>query len=393
VSRRLWWATFALAALVVVALAFFALPVVVDAWFHRTTDGRPTTTSARAQALHARLFIADLHADTLLWPRDPLRRHSWGHVDLPRLVDGNVALQVFSVVNHVPLGAGDVDNRPGPDVLAPLAIAQRWPIAAWTSPFERVRHQVLRFDEAVKQAGGRLVAVRERNDLARLEALRIESRASGRPVPVGAVLALEGADFLADDPRRLAWLRDAGFRIVGLAHLLDTRLGGSAQGQRRGGITEAGARIMAEIRQLRLLPDLAHSSAAVIADVLARFPGPVLISHTGLASTCAGPRNLDDDTARAVARAGGLIGIGFWPAAVCGEAVDAIVAAIRHGIEVVGVDHIAIGSDFDGSVTAPFAVDGLARLTDALLDAGLEEEAIARVMGGNVLRLLRLALP
>ena len=125
----------------------------------------------------------------------------------------------------------------------------------------------------------------------------------------------------------------------------------------------------------------------------ARFPGPVLVSHTGLAGTCAGPRNLDDETVRAIAQAGGLIGIGFWPAAVCGETVEAIVTAIRHGIEVAGLDHIALGSDFDGSVTVPFAADGLARLTEALLGAGLSEDAIAQVMGGNALRWLRSALP
>ena len=387
------FATAALAGIVAVTLAVLALPVGLDAVFHRATDVRTRVISARAQALHAQFFVADLHADSLLWPRDPLRRHGWGHVDVPRLADGNVALQVFSVVNQVPFGARNAGNRPAFDVLVPLAMAQGWPLDSWTSPSGRVRHQTRRFDDAVARSGGRLFRVRDRGDLARLERARVDARAAGRTPPVGAMLALEGADFVADDPKRLEELRDAGFRIIGLAHLLDTRLGGSAQGAEQGGLTRAGDEALAAIRRMGLIPDLAHSSVAVIREVLERHPGAVVVSHTGLAATCPGPRNLDDETIRIIARAGGLVGIGFWPSAVCGQTVDAVVTAIRHGIDVAGADHIALGSDFDGSVTAPFAVEGMARLTEGLIAAGVGESEISRVMGGNVLRFLRLSLP
>ena len=375
-------------------LAFLALPMVLDAWFHRLTEsGVGETTGAAAATLHEELTIADLHADSLLWPRDLLTRHWRGQVDVPRLHDGHVALQVFSVVTSVPLAWGEHREVDGLDLTGLLAAGQGWPWRTWGSPFERALYQASRLDRAAVDSGARILRIRQRSDLARLELARDEARVRGLLPPVGAVLALEGAGSVAGQPERLERLFAAGFRIIGLVHLTDNALGGSSQGRRREGLTPQGHQALTTMRELGLIPDLAHGSPALIRDVLATSPGPVLVSHTGLAATCPGDRNLDDALVRAIAAAGGLIGIGFWPAAVCGETIADIVRAIRHAITVAGIDHVALGSDFDGSVTAPFDASGLERLTGALLDSGLSREDVARVMGGNVLRFLRFALP
>src|SRR6185436_3772809 len=104
--------------------------------------------------------------------------------------------------------------------------------------------------------------------------------------------------------------------------------------------------------------------------------------------TCDNQRNLSDAQRRGVAATGGVVGIGYWETAVCGDDPAAIARAIAHAVRVAGADHVGLGSDFDGAVTTPFDTAGLAELTQALLDAGLDETTLGKVMGGNAVRVL-----
>ena len=142
-----------------------------------------------------------------------------------------------------------------------------------------------------------------------------------------------------------------------------------------------------------MLVDLAHASAATIDDVLAVAARPVVVSHTGVRGTCDNNRNLSDEQLRKIAAKGGVIGIGYWDAATCGTDARAVARAVRHAANVVGVEHVALGSDFDGAVTEPFDTTGVVLVTDALLEEGFTEEEVGAVLGGNVFRLLAETLP
>ena len=142
-----------------------------------------------------------------------------------------------------------------------------------------------------------------------------------------------------------------------------------------------------------MLVDVAHASAATIDDVLAMATRPVIASHTGVCGTCDNARNLSDAHVRAIAASGGLVGIGFWPTATGGDDVAAIVRAIRHAVNTGGIDHVGLGSDFDGGVAQPIDATGMVRITDALLDAGYADDEIVAIMGGNALRVLATSLP
>jgi membrane dipeptidase len=142
-----------------------------------------------------------------------------------------------------------------------------------------------------------------------------------------------------------------------------------------------------------MLVDVAHASAATIDDVLAAAARPVVASHTGVRGVCDNARNLSDAHVRGIAETGGVVGIGFWPTACGGDDAASIARSISYAVDVAGVEHVGLGSDFDGAVPVPFDATGLVQLTDALLDAGLDEAAIARVMGGNVRRMLADVLP
>jgi microsomal dipeptidase-like Zn-dependent dipeptidase len=139
--------------------------------------------------------------------------------------------------------------------------------------------------------------------------------------------------------------------------------------------------------------DLAHASEALIDDVLARTPEPVVVSHTGIRATCDSPRNLSDRHIRAVAERGGIIGVGLWETAVCGTGVAPTAAAMRHVADLVGVEHVALGTDYDGTVSVPFDATGLPLLTEALLEEGFTPREVELIMGENVVRVLRRTLP
>lgn len=370
------------------ALGFFALPSFLDYRMNSTADRGPYQASAAAQALHRQLWIADLHDDALLWQRDPLQRHSYGHADLPRLLDGNVGLQVFAAVTKTPRGLNYTSNAADSDNITPLVIAQRWPRATWNSLLQRALYQSERLHQAERDSQGLLHIVRSREELRQTLARRNPEQPT-----LAAILATEGLHPLEGKLENVDTLFDAGYRIAGLTHFFDNELGGSAHGLVKGGLTPFGREVVKRLEQRHMLIDLAHASKPMIDDVLAMATRPLLVSHTGVAGTCPGPRNLSDEHLRRIAAGGGLIGIGYWDGAVCATSVDAIVEAIRYSVDLIGVEHVALGSDFDGTIHAPFDTSGLVLLTDGLLKAGFSAEQITAIMGGNVQRLLLQYLP
>jgi len=378
------------ALLIAGALGFFFL-FVADETDRRANTRIPRTPPAVSEAarrLHRRLLVADLHADTLLWNRDPRQRSRRGHVDVPRLIEGNVALQAFTVVTKSPRHLNIESNDDRSDNITLLAMAEHWPAATWFSLKERALHQARRLDGVAARSGGRLTVVRSR---AELDAYLRRRRAEGG-ITAG-LLGLEGAHALEGDLANVDALFEAGFRMIGLVHFFDNDLGGSAHGIAKGGLTAKGRELVGRLERRRMLVDLAHASPATVRDAVAVATRPVVVSHTGVKGTCDNVRNLDDEALRGVARTGGLVGIGYWQTAVCGVGGPAVARAVRHAATVMGIDHVALGSDFDGAIAAPFDTTGLVEITDALLAERFSEAEVEKVMGGNVFRLLAETLP
>lgn len=377
---------------VLAALALLALrlivPGVVDQRMNRVVSANHVVVSDSARALHASLLIADLHADQLLWARDPLERATHGHVDLPRMIAGNVALQVFAAVTKTPREMNYDRNTGASDNITLLALAEGWPIAAVTSLRARAIHQSDRLFDAAYRSDGGLMVITDQATLAQF----LATRAAGKEVRAG-LLAIEGLHALDGEFASVDTLYAHGFRMMGLTHFFDNEVAASAHGVTHGGLTPLGRRVIARMEALGIVVDLAHASPQTISETLAMATRPVVVSHTGVAATCPGPRNLTDDQLRAIAANGGVVGIGYWDAAVCTLGAPSIVKAIRHAVTVAGIAHVALGSDFDGATSTPFATDGLAEITQALLEAKFTRDEIAAIMGGNVFRLLQTSLP
>ncbi|HMG36856.1 MAG TPA: dipeptidase [Blastocatellia bacterium] len=367
---------------------FFVVPGEVEKRMNKTLNPPPYEASEQAIELHKKLFVADLHADSLLWNRDLLERGARGHVDIPRLIEGNVALQAFTVVTKSPRNLNYESNTGDTDNVTLLAIAERWPFGAFRSLKQRALYQARKLDDTARKSNGRFIIIRSAADLASY----VERRRHELGLTAG-FLGIEGAHALDGDLANVDVLFDAGFRMMAPTHFFDNDIGGSAHGVNKGGLTDKGREMIRRMEEKKMLLDLAHASPQTIDDALAIAKRPVVVSHTGVKGTCDNTRNLSDEQLKAIAKTGGVVGIGFWDTAVCGTDAKAIAKAIRYATNLIGVEHVALGSDFDGAVTAPFDATGVVEITDALLEEEFSERDIQLIMGGNVLRLLQENLP
>lgn len=383
IRRRIGWAI-VFAVVFIMAVVFGPLPAMVEKRMN-LIDGKPLiVVSARARALHATLTIVDLHADTLMWRRNLNDRARHGHVDLPRLEQGNVALQVLSSVTKSPHGLNYDANGDDSDDLTMLAVAQAQPPRTWFSLAERSLWHAEKLDRQVAKSKGQLVKVRDAQGIDALIAAR-----RGKAVPVGAMLSIEGLHDLEGKAGNLDRLHAAGFRMGSLTHFFDNQLAGSMHGLKKGGLTPFGRRIVARMEDKGMIVDIAHLSHAGVAQVLAMARRPVVSSHGGVQATCKVNRNLSDEEIRGVARTDGVIGIGYWDAAICDTSPRAVARAMRHVRDLVGIRFVALGSDFDGATTTRFDTSQLEQVTQALIDEGFSDDDIRASMGGNALRVLR----
>lgn len=364
------------------------LPGVLERSMNVTLPHAPYVISPQARALHDSLFIVDLHSDSLLWERDLARRSDRGQMDLPRLRQGNVGLQVFSATTKSPSGQNYAQNEADSDRITALAIVQGWPVATWSSLMARAQYQLLKLRALAADKTNNLIHVRTTSDFENL----LTQRAQGKDV-LGVMYLIEGGHPLEGKLDNLNILRNEGLHFVGLTHFFDNELGGSLHGITQAGLTDFGRAVVKRAAALEMTIDIAHASPAVVAQVLALSDRPVILSHGGFKGMCDTPRNLEDSLMIQVAEAGGLIGVGYWDGAVCDATPLGIVRSIRYGIELLGLEHIALGSDYDGTVTTPFDTAELAVLTQTMLDEQFTEQEIRAVMGDNAKRFLLDQLP
>ena len=323
--------------------------------------------SRTARAVHDAALIVDLHADTpKLMARgyDLFRRHEnrpllgrlAGHVDVPRMREGGLKAQFFTcwTFPHPERGCAEDVHRQL-DALCAAAAAHP--------------------DELRLCTGA--AAVRE---------------AAGAAVRLG-LCGIEGGQALEGRLDNLEAFARRGVRYLGLLHFSANAIGRPARGFRARadrGLTPFGVEVVDACARLGVLVDLAHINRRGFLEAVARRPGPLLVSHTGLCGVTPLWRNIDDEQLRAVADSGGCVGVVFAPRYVGGD-LEAVCDHLLHVIDVAGEDVAALGSDWDGMIRpAPGLCDpaGLPWLTEALLRRGLRDTTIHKLLGGNVLRVL-----
>jgi membrane dipeptidase len=322
------------------------------------------SSSAAAQALHASALVVDLHADTVqaldAGARALGERSSRGHVDLPRLRQGGVDVQIFAIY-----------------------------VSPSTPAHGRARADrligVLTRQVAENRNGGAAGGIVPATTVAHIE------RAS-RAGKIASVLSIENGDALGGDVKALDAFYAAGVRIMSLTWNASNALGDGAAGNAHGGLTDLGRTVLRRMNALGIVVDVSHLSEASFWDALKVTRGALVASHSNASGVHRHVRNLTDHQLRAIARRGGVVGVSFVPQFLGGATLAHVLDHIDHMVAVMGVDHVALGSDFDGFSRAPAGIEDVSRLpnlTAGLLARGYSDDAVRRILGANALRVFR----
>ena len=311
------------------------------------------------------MFIMDAHCDTLMDVVDGRRRLAdrgkGGQLDLPRMMEAGVLGQIFAIYvapEYLP-GAGA----------------------------RRALQFVDAFYREIEDNSDKLVFATTGRDVDK-------AREEGK---IASLLSIEGGEALDGRIELLRIFYRLGVRLMTLTWSLRNELGdGAFEGRTGGGLTRFGVQVVEEMDRLGMVVDVSHLSEAGFWDVMKVSKRPVIASHSNSKALCSHPRNLTDEQAKAIAKKGGVIGVNF-AGYFLGEgrrSLAGVVDHMDHLSAVIGPEHVALGSDFDGLPIEQLPdelkdVSGLPRIAEELAARGYSESAIRGIMGENMLRAVR----
>jgi membrane dipeptidase len=351
-----------------------ALLVTAVALLSGTVNAQTTATERdrRVAAIHQRFVFADAHAHPSTFHRANVERIE--SAELARYQRGLIDLVVCNVSSDAAYQGG-YTNRDGSRVDR-LRGNDAYPL----QPGQAMAFTLDRLERVFKTVESGEAVLATSPDAV------LEAKRQGK---IALLAALEGADGLEGKVDNLRELHRRGVRLLQIMHFLDNSLGSNQiPPYEDRGLTPLGRNVVREANRLGIIVDLAHANTRTIMDALETSSDPIIFSHTGAKALHQADRYLTDDEIRAIAAKGGLIGI--WPAAAF-ETVEGMVRHIEHVKALVGVDHIAIGSDLRGMSYLPaFGEEANFRaIVDGLMDAGYSDDDIGKIMGGNFFRVWR----
>jgi len=372
--------------LVIYYLVTLIVPKIVDKEHNKIREKAPYSVSDKANKIYKALdFVADMHCDALLWKRNLLKDNDYGQVDIPKMLKANVGLQAFTIVTKSPKGQNFDKNTGGSDNITSLYLAQGRPTNSLT---KRAIYQCEALFDFAKKSEGKFRVITSSKEFK----LYLSDKENNKNITAG-FLGVEGAHALDGKIENVQLLFNNGVRMMAATHFFDNKLGGSAHGISGEGLTDFGKQVIIKMDELNMIIDIAHCSSKMVDDIVKLTKSPIVSSHTGVKGTCDNVRNLSDKHIKDIANSGGLLSIAMFEQAVCGIDAAATAKAIKYTVDLVGVDFVALGSDFDGSVTTPFDITGLPLIVEELIKLGFTEEEIQKVMGDNVKIFLLKNLP
>jgi membrane dipeptidase len=320
-----------------------------------------------AKRLHREALVVDTHCDTLMkitgkTGGPPARRlgerSEKGHIDLPRLIEGGVDCQTFAVYTGMRI------NQPGA-TLAALQMIDTF------------------YNECC--ANEKITPVRSHDEI-------IAAEKAGK---VAALLAIEGAEPLQGDLGALRVFHRLGVRMLSLTWNWRTPFADGVDAERSGGkLTDLGVKAVREMERLGIVLDVSHISDSCYWDIADLKKGPFIASHSNCRDLCDHLRNLTDEMIETLADHDGVMGMNFAPAFVDKDraTVQRLVDHIDHIVDLVGPDHVGLGSDFDGISSTPIGLEDatqMPNITRELVKREYPEDDIVKILGGNHLRVFK----
>jgi len=320
----------------------------------------------QAKELHQRIVTLDSHTDTpMIFPGHfNIGEKQGGKVNLPFMEEGRI--DAAFMVAYIPQGERDEAS-----------------LAKATAYAEERLKEVIRQEQLNPM---RMGIARTPDDLLRLK------QAGKKAIFLG----IENGYALGKDVNNVRKFRDMGVSYITLCHNGDNDLCDSARGKGEWkGLSPLGKQMVAEMNRLGVMVDISHAAESTFYDVLVCSRYPIIASHSSARALCNHPRNLTDDQLKAIAGQGGVVQLCLYKGFINEEAEKASVSdAIRHinhMVDLIGVEHVGIGSDFDGDgeLIGCRASNELINITMHLLKEGYSETDISRIWGGNFLRVMR----
>lgn len=213
----------------------------------------------------------------------------------------------------------------------------------------------------------------------------------------GIMLAIENGYAIGKDLSKLRYFRDRGIVYMTLCHNGDNDICDSARGEEEhGGLSEFGRKVVAQMNRLGIMVDLSHSSERSFYDSLELSTVPIICSHSSSRALCNVPRNLSDEQLKALAHKGGVAQVTLYSGFLCRErmaSIEDVIHHINHMANIMGVEHVGIGTDFDGDGGVPglASASELINLTRSLLKQRYNTRDIESIWGGNLLRVMQIA--
>ncbi len=341
---------------------FAYMPFVVD-----TTISGDTHFEFSIETIHSYCRLVDLHNDILeIIMQDTAYHitdfHTYNHTDIPRMNLGGVDAQFFAVW---------VD-----------------PSSHGTDAFNYAMSMVNRFYSELSLDSTKIGQARTADEVA---ALNNQNK-------IAAILAVEGGHAIEDDLGKLISLYNAGMRYLTITWNNSTAWAVSAQDSRSTtvGLSEFGRTVIRTLDSLGVMIDVSHTGIRTIEDILSITTNPIIATHSGARALRNHYRNLYDNQITAIANSGGVVGIVFYPPFLASNGsvgVSKVVDHIDYIVNLVGIDHVAVGSDFDGignnTVVGLEDISKYPNLTLELFNRGYTQEEIGKILGGNIMRVFQ----
>lgn len=318
-----------------------------------------------AEQIHQKAKVIDGHCDTIIniinKKIDFGIKNSKGHLDIPRLREGGVDIQVFAIYVE--------------DIYKP------------NNALKRTLQMYDIFIQEIENQQRQLSLITDYDQIEKIE----------KQHKIGAILSIEGGESLEGDLGVLRVLYQLGFRLITLTWNHRNQIAdGVGEARTNGGLTEFGVKVVGEMNRLGMLIDVSHLSEKGFWDVIQTSKHSVIASHSNAYALCPHPRNLKDEQVKALSDRGGVVGVTFVPNFLTNEGKNAtiedVLNHIDHFVEVGGINCVGIGSDFDGTRYLPYHLDGadkMSNITAGLVKRGYKETDILKILGGNFLRVFR----
>ena len=336
----------------------------------------------KAQQLHDRIVTLDTHCDTPMFFHqgvDFLKRDENILVDIHKMREGR--LDATSMVCYLPQPYTDTNGAPESRKGKPFSELIHFPIESPKAYADFIYDEI---EQIVKRSNGTIAIARSAADLAVNKAAGVKS----------IMLGIENGLAIENDVRNIEHFHKRGMVYMTLCHNGDNLICDSAKGAgMNGGVSQFGEKVIKEMNRLGIMVDLSHAGEKSFYDAIDISNTPIVCSHSNCRSLCDHPRNLTDDQLRALAKCGGVAHTTFYPGFLrsAGEAdiLDAV-QHLEHAISIMGIDHVGIGTDFDGDGGVPGMANAAECLnfTIQLLRRRYSEEDIRKIWGGNWLRVM-----